>query len=82
MIVFSLFWKKTSWQGALAGMLTGGIVVLTWVYANHDYKDWYEMIPGFISSVISIYVVSLLTQKPNQEIDKEFDEMKAVLKEN
>ena len=32
-IVFSLFWKKTSWQGALAGMLTGGIVVLAWVYA-------------------------------------------------
>ena len=63
-------------------MLTGGIVVLSWVYINHDYKDWYEMIPGFISSVISIYVVSLLTQKPNQEIDKEFDEMKAVLKEN
>ena len=81
-IVFSLFWQKTSWQGALAGMLTGGIVVLSWVYINHDYKDWYEMIPGFISSVISIYVVSLLTQKPNQEIDKEFDEMKAVLKEN
>ncbi len=81
-IVFSLFWKKTSWQGALAGMLTGGIVVLAWVYANHDYKDWYEMIPGFISSVIAIYVVSLLTQKPNQEIDEEFEEMKAVLKEN
>ena len=46
LIVFSLFWKKTTWQGALAGMLTGGIVVLAWVYIQHDYKDWYEMIPG------------------------------------
>ena len=52
------------------------------LYLDHPFKDWYEMIPGFISSVIAIYVVSLLTQKPNQEIDKEFDEMKAVLKEN
>ena len=63
-------------------MLIGGSVVLAWVYLDHPFKDWYEMIPGFFSSVIAIYVVSLLTQKPNKEIDKEFDEMKAVLKEN
>lgn len=79
LIVFSLFWKKTTWQGALAGMLTGGIVVLAWVYIQHDYKDWYEMIPGFLSSTAMIYIVSLLTQQPNQEIDQDFDEMKAIL---
>lgn len=80
LVVFSLFWKKTTWQGALAGMLVGGGVVLAWVYINHSYKDWYEMIPGFVSSVIVIYVVSLLTQKPNKEIDKEFDEVKEIVK--
>lgn len=82
LIVFSLFWKKTTWQGALAGMLTGGIVVLAWVYVNHDYKEWYEIIPGFISSLVMIYVVSLITQKPNKEIDKEFDEVNTILRNN
>jgi len=82
LIIFSLFWKKTTWQGALAGMLTGGIVVLAWVYVNHDYKEWYEIIPGFISSLVMIYVVSLITQKPNKEIDKKFDEVKMILKSN
>ncbi|WP_333663582.1 sodium/proline symporter PutP [Chishuiella changwenlii] len=82
LIIFSLFWKKTTWQGALAGMLTGGIVVLAWVYTNHDYKEWYEIIPGFISSLVMIYVVSLITQKPNKEIDKEFDEVNTILRNN
>jgi SSS family solute:Na+ symporter len=82
LIIFSLFWKKTTWQGALAGMLTGGIVVLAWVYTNHDYKEWYEIIPGFISSLFMIYVVSLITQKPNKEIDKEFDEVNTILRNN
>ena len=80
LIVFSLFWKKTTWQGALAGMLVGGSVVLVWVYIDHPFKDWYEMIPGFLSSVIAIYVVSLFTQQPNKEIDQEFDEVKEILK--
>ena len=80
LIVFSLFWKKTTWQGALSGMLVGGSVVLAWVYIAHPYKDWYEMIPGFFSSAIVIYVVSLITQKPNKEIDKEFDEVVSILK--
>ncbi|MEG0696613.1 MAG: sodium:proline symporter, partial [Algoriella sp.] len=80
LIVFSLFWKKTTWQGALSGMLVGGAVVLAWVYIAHPYKDWYEMIPGFFSSAIVIYVVSLITQKPNKEIDKEFDEVVSILK--
>lgn len=79
-IIFSLFWKKTSWQGALAGMLTGGIVVLLWVYTNHPYKDWYEIIPGFVSSIIAIVIVSLLTQKSNKQIDQEFEEVKSILK--
>ena len=81
-IIFSLFWRKTTWQGALAGILIGGIVVLGWVYLDHSFKDWYEMIPGFISSVIAILVVSLATQQPNQEIEKEFDEVNQLIKEN
>lgn len=80
LIIFSLFWKKTTWQGALSGMLTGAAVVLIWVYTKHDYKEWYEMIPGFISSLVVIYVVSLITQKPNKEIDNEFDEVKTILR--
>ncbi len=34
----------------------------------------YELLPAFVISVIFIVVVSLLTSKPDEEIEKEFDE--------
>lgn len=80
LIVLSLLWKKTTWQGALVGMLVGGTTVLFWVYLDHPFKDWYEIIPGFISSLLSIIVVSLFTYKPNAVIEKEFDEVDEIIK--
>lgn len=79
-ILFSLLWKKTTWQGALSGMIVGAVVVLCWVYINHDYKDWYEIIPGFLASTITILIVSLVTKKDNIEINKEFETFSTVLK--
>jgi solute:Na+ symporter, SSS family len=79
-ILFSLLWKKTTWQAALSGMVVGAAVVLLWVYVNHDYKDWYEILPGFSLSAITIYIVSLFTYRVNPKIDKDFTTVVKFLK--
>lgn len=81
-ILISLFWKRMTMQGALAGMLTGGAVVLLWVFGKlpAGLKEVYEMIPGFFAAVFMIIVVSLLTQKPDKTITDTFDSMVSDLK--
>ena len=64
----------------LVGMIVGAAVVLIWVYADHPYKDWYEIIPGFIASIVSIVVVSLVTKQDNPQIDAEFDKVNDIIK--
>ncbi|MBR1969893.1 MAG: sodium/proline symporter [Clostridia bacterium] len=76
LMLFSLFWKKTSYAGAIAGMLSGGIMVFVWKLAIAKLGGIfaiYELLPAFIISSIVIYVVSLLSKKPSSEITDEFE---------
>lgn len=77
LILFALFWKRTTVQGAIAGMVTGGVVDLFWysMKANGGIFAVYEIIPGFIASALVIIFVSLCTKLP-QEIADEFEESK------
>lgn len=79
-ILLSLFWKKlTSW-GALSGMIVGAITVVIWGN-NEELKGlMYEIVPGFILCLIVAVVVSLVTYRRNEEIEKEFDETMVILK--
>ncbi|MGI6751820.1 MAG: sodium/proline symporter PutP [Anaerovoracaceae bacterium] len=72
LILFSLFWKRTTVQGAIAGMIIGGLVDLFWYNMHGGIFDIYEIIPGFISSALAIIIVSLLTKVP-YEIQEEFE---------
>ena len=72
----SLFWKRTTLQGAICGMLVGGIMVFVWKYALRPMGglwDIYELLPAFIASAVTIVVVSLCTPKPQQEILDDFE---------
>lgn len=75
LILLSLLHRKSTRQGAFAGMLTGGLVVLFWVYFDHPFKEWYEIIPGFFSALLVNLVVSRLTYKAEADIEKEFEEV-------
>ncbi|TSB44992.1 sodium/proline symporter PutP [Alkalicoccobacillus porphyridii] len=80
-ILMSLFWRRMNAQGALAGIISGAVVVLLWSTLDLSSviglsEDLYEIIPGFIVSVLMIYVVSLLTKTPSEEITNVFDEVK------
>lgn len=71
-IIFSLFWRKTSRNGILAGMITGGAVVLIWKNF-FAYTGLYEIIPGFILSSLVIYLFSAFGQGPTEDVVKEFE---------
>ena len=75
-MLLSLYWKRTNRYGAIAGMLSGGIMVFVWKYAVRPMGgvwDLYELAPAFLVAVIVIVIVSLVTKAPNQEITDEFD---------
>ena len=78
LVILTLLWKRITAMGGLAGMLVGGVVVLLWVYMPHDYKEIYEIIPGFTASFLTTIVVSLLTKTVSKAIDEEFDSVRRI----
>ncbi|HKL99579.1 MAG TPA: sodium/proline symporter PutP [Mobilitalea sp.] len=80
-MLFLLFWKRMTRSGAIAGMLTGGVMVFFWnkvIRPLGGNFDIYELLPAFVASCIAIILVSLLSKKPSQEIQDEFDRVKSV----
>ena len=74
-ILISLWWKRMNKYGAMAGMFTGAATVLIWHQFN--WFGLYEIVPGFLFAAIAIYVVSLLTEAPDNEICETFDKVEA-----
>ena len=79
LVLFALFWKRTNLQGALAGMVTGGVMVFVWKYLVRPMGGtWniYELLPAFLVSALAIVIVSLATKAPSEEICREFDSVR------
>ncbi len=75
-LLFSLFWKRINRTGAIAGMLSGGIMVFLWKLCIKPMGGMfgiYELLPAFIVSCIFIIVVSLLTQAPSEELNQDYE---------
>ncbi len=75
-MLFSLFWKRTTIQGAVAGMLSGGISVFIWKLVLRPLGGvfgLYELGPSFLVSCIFIVAASLLSGRPSERMQREFD---------
>lgn len=75
-MLFSLFWRRTTRNGALAGIISGGAMVFIWKYLVRPIGgawDVYELLPAFLVGSVFIIVVSLLSRMPEREILDEFD---------
>ncbi|WP_338450872.1 sodium/proline symporter PutP [Niallia oryzisoli] len=82
-IILSLFWRKMTNWGALAGMVSGAVTVILWANltkAGIIPFQLYEIVPGFIINLLFSIVVSLITYKHNEKIEQTFDESVAFLK--
>lgn len=75
-IILSLYWKRFTYKGAVAGIVVGFAVDALWYAFLSASTGLYEIIPGFIASVIASVVVSLLDKKPSAEVEALFEEGK------
>ena len=73
-ILLALYWRKLTNIGALAGMVSGAAVAFVWGKVPSLASALYEIVPGFIICLLVAVVISLVTYKPNREIEAEFDE--------
>ncbi|MDU7383191.1 MAG: sodium/proline symporter PutP [Schaalia turicensis] len=73
-VILSLYWRKLTSAGAIAGMVTGAVVVGIWGNISGGIFDLYEIVPGFLLNLIVAAIVSRATWKPHPEIDAEFDQ--------
>ncbi len=91
-VVCSLFWKRTNFAGAVAGILSGGATVILWDYIPvvqragewmklKDITGIYSLLVGFFVSLLFIVVFSLLTKEPSREIMMEFEKVNAAEKD-
>ena len=78
LILLSLYWKRTTAPGAIAGLICGGITDVVWHYIPASVAKifgLYEILPAFIVCLVVTVVVSLLT-KPDAEVLTKFEEYK------
>ncbi|NHK28317.1 sodium/proline symporter PutP [Parvularcula flava] len=93
LVIISLYWRKMTRWGALAGMVLGAVIVLFWTYvpvlppaeAGGDMRplnaELYSIVPGFIISWIAIYVVSLMSPQSKPGVLETHDRVKEKMKE-
>ena len=77
-MLLALFWKRTNTPGAIAGMISGGVMIFVWKFLVRPMGgalDIYELLPAFIVSLLFTVAVSLATKEPDKEIQKEFDKV-------
>lgn len=82
-IILSLFWRKMTNWGALVGMITGAITVILWANLTEAGVipfNLYEIVPGFIINLFFTIIISIMTYKPNMEIEKDFEKTVRLLK--
>ncbi|QMT40280.1 sodium/proline symporter PutP [Neisseria shayeganii] len=79
-VILSVFWKRMTANGALAGMITGAVVVVLWAEKVNpalkaaNLQTMYEIVPGFIACAIAVVAVSLLGKAPSQEVQERFEQ--------
>lgn len=81
-VLLSLYWKRTNFQGAVAGIASGALTVIIWDYIPlvggqtlGTVTGLYSLAIGFAVSILAIIMVSLATPAPSQEMVEEFEDV-------
>ena len=75
-MLIALFWRRSNKQGALAGMLVGGIMIFVWKFIIAPMGGVlavYELLPAFLFGLAANVIVSLATGEPEKKVLDTFD---------
>jgi len=79
-VLLSLFWKRFTYKGAVAGIIAGALVDMLWLWLPvsngatlSSITGVYEIIPGFIFGGILSIIVTLIDKEPSQEVKLIFE---------
>lgn len=78
-VIASLYGNKINWQGAVASIFTGMLVVIVWFYSGLS-AYMFEVFPGWIASTLVLFAVSKLTGGPDAAITEEYKKYINVIK--
>ena len=85
-VILSVFWKRITASGALAGMVAGAVTVVMWAEyvkkpaiaaGQNGWLTVYEIVPGFIACALVAVLVSLIGKAPSQEVQERFEKADA-----
>ncbi|WP_347350913.1 sodium/proline symporter PutP [Intrasporangium sp.] len=79
-VLLSLYWRGLTARGALAGMLSGAVVVFVWGSIEALTSRMYEIVPGFLTGLLVAWLVSRLTAKDDEDVQAEFTAMERELR--
>ena len=65
-LIMALFWRGTTRNGALAGIVVGGVTVIVWKQLSGGIFDLYEIVPGFLFSLVATVAVSFVGRPASQ----------------
>ncbi|GAA1774082.1 sodium/proline symporter PutP [Kocuria aegyptia] len=71
-VILSLFWRKLTNLGAITGMVLGAVTVFAWTVT--PWAALYEIVPGFVVSLVSAMLVSKATYRRDEAVEREFDD--------
>jgi len=78
-VLLSLFWKRFTYKGAVAGIIVGALVDMLWLWlpvadgaSLTAITGIYEIIPGFVIGAIAAVVVTLIDKAPSKEVEEVF----------
>lgn len=87
LVILSLYWKGLTRDGAVAGMVAGALTVILWIVFAHplgetyQFFTLYEIVPGFLASLLVTFIVSKLTKKPGDFVERDLNEVKRQIRE-
>lgn len=79
LIILSLYHKGITRQGAIAGMVTGALIVIIYKQLEGGIFDLYELLPGFVAAWVATVAVSRYTVE-SESSKAVFDEVHEKLK--
>ncbi len=77
-IMLSLFWKRFTFEGAVAGIVVGAVADIAWL-AFLSSTGIYEIIPGALCGLIAAVIASKLSKAPSAEVEALFDKAVATI---